>query len=539
MRQTENLRFRGLEIHLGLVYSLLIVVLQLSLILFSSLYSDDLINYQVVKSFPDFTFGKMLRYGYDEFILSVSAGRCTPLSFYLAAVVFWLSHSVFQYKLLVFAMNLLAVISFIYLLYKLEWQKTIIYFLLAYAVLIQFQISYHDSFTSLNGMYPLAFATSAMSIACFIEVTKSNSIACLIFSICLATVSLFITEVGIISFVVIIFLGIKRIRMHSLAKFHLIPFFIVLLVYALILYNLRQNASSYGGTTIHIAGEAMAKVFFCQLFSVLPLSNFYKLPEIPKLLASQLVDVWVIIFVVIFAVLSFGVFSRKLNVKQPKSQFIRWSLAIGLILLTLPAMILMISIKYQEELRFGYSYLPIYFQNYGAALFLGIVFSRASRIYYPYKKQLHILMAVVYFVAISSTFILNWTMIKSKNTYHSIPALNYYNSIKSGLVTKAVSGSKLVLATDFFYKGSYHYHKIIKNITGKDFDIIEPDFFEPQQVGANELVYKLMYEKNLAEAQLWKWNKQMADFELISSIKYPHSPIPPPLELRTVQKIFY
>jgi len=539
MKQPTGFISQNVTNQFGFIAAILIVVLQLSLILFSSLYSDDLFNYQLIKSYPNLSAGKMGQFAYNEYLSSLAAGRFTPFSIFWQVFMFWLPKTVLQYKVLILGVNLFAVFFFFYLLLTLEWSKSVPFFLLAYSALIQFQISYHDSFTSLDGMYPLAFATTALAIGSYVVATRFHSIYHWVFSICCATVSLLVTEIGIVSFVIILLLGINHIHSPRKLRYFLLPYLFVLLVYITILFFLRKHGTSYSGTSINIDFLGMWHVVCCQLFAVLPLSNFYQLPEIPRLLLSQFEDPRVVSSVLVFALLIVVWRIRKIeNARAPNPNLFSTSV-ISIVLLVLPAVVLMISVKYQTELKLGYAYLPLYFQNFGAALMLGMLFSKIRTLGFAFKKQWDLLFTFVYFIIVSSTFVLNWTMIKAKNSDHSIPAIQYFESFQSGLLDEAVSGATLVLATDFFYRHPATYQKIILNITGKEFDVVESEFFDNQKIQSHQLVYKINYDKILAQAQLWEWDHALAEFRLNNCIKYPKPQAITPLELRSVQKIFY
>ena len=100
------------------VLALVIIAVLLTPILFSGLYSDDLMNFQYLRSIPDFTFQKMLDYANTEIDSVLETGRYTPVSFYLLSFMHWLPETVFQYKLLVYIGNLIAVASFVFFLHK-------------------------------------------------------------------------------------------------------------------------------------------------------------------------------------------------------------------------------------------------------------------------------------------------------------------------------------------------------------------------------------------------------------------------------------
>src|ERR1700678_1596927 len=96
-----------------LFFSWILVILSLSLIVKSGLYSDDIRDFQVWKSMGPMSFLQMLHVSYQGIIECMKfVGRFTPVVYLQQGLLFWVSNSILTLKILVFGSNLLAVYTF-------------------------------------------------------------------------------------------------------------------------------------------------------------------------------------------------------------------------------------------------------------------------------------------------------------------------------------------------------------------------------------------------------------------------------------------
>ncbi len=253
-----------------------IICILLAPILVSNLYSDDLMNYQLLKSIPDFNFEKMLQCSSDQIAVTLQGGRYSPIAFYLLNFMFWLPNSIAQYKALIYCSNLFALFSFIFFLKKSGMNHLAGFAILFYALLIQFQIAYHDPFTSLHAMYPLAMALTFFAIGLFLDFIKQGSIIKLLISFVLTCTTLLITEIGVVTFLIIYCLAIFNFKKIKPKSWIVIPYLIMPIIYFGWLKTVRDNLNGmYPGVQSSFDFNGMLNVLQCQLFGMLPMTNFY------------------------------------------------------------------------------------------------------------------------------------------------------------------------------------------------------------------------------------------------------------------------
>ncbi len=531
--------FYFLHKHLFPVLAFAFLALLLSPIICSGLYSDDLMNYQLLKSIPDFTFSKMIGYSNGEITKWLKIGRFTPLSFYLFVGIYWLSHSILQYKLLVYTANVFAVLSFVYFLQKSKMGNLTGLSLMLLGMLFQFQISHHDPFTSLNAMYPIATAFSLLAVGLFLYYIDSKSIFKLAGAFVFATMALLITEIGIVPFLVFYGLIVFHFKKLRQRMFQLAPLLLLPILYFVTLKIIRENSTlSYIGTEMSFNAEGMRNVFICQMFSTLPLSNFYKVYAIPEVLFLQLSNPLVLFIALVMLCLGGLLLFNTQNQKWGSGSFQLDNFFIGLVFLFVPAMILMVSVKYQSELRLGIAYLPVYFQIFGLTIVLTEILNA-----FPIAKILHYNAAKVSIISICiiigiSTFLLNCCMIKAKNTEQSIPAQNFYSAIKHGLLNPVENNSVMVLGIDFIFKQPVSDSKMIFNYYGKTLDIIKQEDFNIATMDTNRQTYMCDYDRTSGKARLFKMDKTSGTFIKINEMNYqPLKPLQD-IEMQTVRKLF-
>ena len=124
-------------------------------ILKSGLYSDDLPNFQLRASVSPENRQTVSQIAQQEINYWKSTGRYTPLSFYWMEFVYKVFITVASYKFLIFMINILAVIIFLIYLSLLKLNINYSIWLVCFGAVIQYRITYHDAYTSLNGMYQL------------------------------------------------------------------------------------------------------------------------------------------------------------------------------------------------------------------------------------------------------------------------------------------------------------------------------------------------------------------------------------------------
>ncbi len=186
---------------------------------------------------------------------------------------------------------------------------------------------------------------------------------------------------------------------------------------------------------------------------------------------------------------------------------------IGFLLMLIPPMILMFSAKYQNELELGRAYLPIYFQDFGFAILLAILFERIIQLSFLKNIFFRNTIFVILSLIIVSSFLLNYHSVKEKNRALSIPANNFYLALRNGLLNPAQSGAIMILGKDFFYQQPEKYKQIFHNLSAKDFDVVEKEEFNLSNANTQKIVYKVDYDFGNNKSQLFEWNNESKEFK--------------------------
>ena len=105
-------------------------------------------------------------------------------------------------------------------------------------------------------------------------------------------------------------------------------------------------------------------------------------------------------------------------------------LSTGVLYWFIPAMILMFSAKYQDELRLGFAYLPLYFQNFGLVIIVTTVYAFFAERWKGITAPIKWMVAPLFAVIIISSYLLNCCMVNARNQDQSAPAGYFYQSIK-------------------------------------------------------------------------------------------------------------
>ena len=162
--------------------SWILIFINLSLILKSGLYSDDIMTYQMRSSMGHVSFLHLTDIIHKGITESIQSGRFTPISFILEGLLMWVSGTVLIYKVYLFLINLLAVFTFSRMLRSLDVEGWIPLALLGFSSAAQFYVHYHDPFTALHAMYPLLAILVFSTITFFIQYLKSGKLIMLFMS---------------------------------------------------------------------------------------------------------------------------------------------------------------------------------------------------------------------------------------------------------------------------------------------------------------------------------------------------------------------
>jgi hypothetical protein len=262
--------------------------------------------------------------------------------------------------------------------------------------------------------------------------------------------------------------------------------------------------------------------------AAIPMSRFANMAAIPIFLSEQFIRIYPLPLLCIIVFTGLMIKQKEVVAQMIDRRKLIVGLSIGLTLLLLPACMIMMTIKYQDELGYGKGYLPAYIQNFGFILLMLFLFNLVFTEFRKNRKMVSNIAFVVFFVFSVATLLLNDNLIDRMNQERSTPAVFYYKSLKNGILNECEEGSVIVLRTDYFYRSPYLYQSIIDNFYAKKFQVIaEGDFkrddgrpyyiLEHNNSGQFTVLYKaFLGEKKLVKQINYPTGRDFSYFDLIS-----------------------
>ncbi len=472
-------RWRSITLNLLAVALLLICLLP---ILRTGYLSDDVMNYQFRDSNTaaqsKSTIELCIPY-VKEWMLS---GRFTPVVFWWNEFTFRYFTPLVVYKAFMVFMNLLAIGVFIWYLRSAGFKINRAIWLIFLCSLIQFRLQYHDAYTSLNGMYQLiALLVFGGLGLCHLYVTKRKLLYLIGSLVCYTTV-LLVTELGALLLLLLpISLWAFKTPIRTIVK-TVVWFLPVTLVYGGYIVYLKKHIpadhNAYTGLVANLQPEAMFRVAVAQIGSVLPLTNLTGRNAIPLVLLSRLnnpVNVLALAFIVVLAAAVYYFYNKEQQKESPTHNYRPYLLAMAIAIL--PAMFLTPSVKYQEEIKFGAGYLPVFLQNFGMATLLTLVFHGIAS-----KVKLRPLAVALYSflsAAIGVNYLFNAALIDHRQYTFAAPMQFCYDSIKGGIAKSCPDNSIIITGSNFFWRISWQFQTVFNNVYGRPIHIIDEEFYKP------------------------------------------------------------
>lgn len=443
----------------------------------SGLYADDLPNFQHRAARVQTDLQETLQRTNIVIEHWKTNGRYTPISFIWMELSFYLFTTISSYKIFVFFMNILAVIVFVVYLRVLKMNINYSIWLICLGSVIQYRVGFHDAYTSYNGMYQLltvfVFATLIFQGLYF---TKQNIWFLLVAAFCFI-ISLFISEVGLLALLLIPFTAVFLKIPFKKWAISVIPIILITLGYLGYIAWLRTHMiekDAYPGLKTSFDLTAMTELLAKQMYASLPLTNLQNKSAIPIVLFHQLSNIWNLIAV--FAIFIIGYFiSKNYKLKNAAMKYnINFStLIFALALMGFPALFILPSAKYQNEVSWGTAYLPVYIQSFGTAMLLALLFEYFFKSLQKAKPWY--LYGLIVFITCSSAiaFLLNNALINVRSYKNSFPAQVLFEAVKDGALNNCKSGSTLILGNDFYWKSPLGYQMLFKELTGREYRVYD------------------------------------------------------------------
>lgn len=330
----------------------------------------------------------------------ISNGRFLPLSFYSYSI-FLLFPDLLSYRIFFFVLNHLTIAAFAGFIYQMtkKWEVMCISVIMT-AVFFQYR-DYHDAILAYHGMMQFVAVLFFVSLIFQLRAMEKEQIKYSVASGICFFLNLLLYEISY-TFVIVYLLfalfyrkGKNRFRFFA-------PHFCALLCSGITTLVVRILAKdvAYGGISFSFQPAMIVCTFVKQFISTFPLSYLLIIKDqIYDPIWQYLTPYQFILLGVFFILILFCGFrfirigsnsyrtsmtlyripkfeenptekTKKENVQKTRSEHVcHWErnlFLIGLTLCIVPAGIISLSARYQQDLRFGEGYLPVYLQYFGA-----------------------------------------------------------------------------------------------------------------------------------------------------------------------------
>lgn len=450
-------------------------------ILRTSLYSDDIHDFQLLKAYSADRAPGAWQKSAEAVERSMGVGRFAPFSLALQETLFTYCTTVQAYKWFVLLANLFAVGAFLFFLSALNTGINIAVWAVFYGSVIQFRVLYHDAYTSIHAMYPLLTVYIFLCLGFysrFIQTGRKRFWAVALLFYAMAHLA---SEVGLVLALLLpvtawaLKVSFRRIVLTAL------PFAVISVLYLGYVLWLRSvtNPNAYTGLSANFDKVAMLTLVKQQIYGALPLSSLHLQVAIPTILLHQLNstgNILSVLFIIVIPCLIFyKIYSRRDGEGVKSYRFF----VLGLCVLVGPAIFIMPSLKYQQELEWGMAYLPVYIQSLGTATLITFIF------YLVHNSQSIILKLfgkALFLFAIASTvmsFLFNSAVIDRVSYERGKPAEGLFTAVKGGILNDCEQGATLILTRDYIWRAPWLYDSIFTRVTGKHFIVDDAELWSP------------------------------------------------------------
>jgi hypothetical protein len=407
-------------------------------ILQAGYYSDDTINSLIPGAMKLYHL-PFWSYIAEEMKTWMTLGRFFPLSIISSISMFYLFPDAYHYQIvrLIFIWAGIFIFAYLIKLISKNFSSAILFLLL---LPICWSVrDFADPLTTFAIFLPLVTLFTGLSLIFLLYHQESKKPFWLGLSLIMYLCALLCYEVGVVAFFLILVL-IQMGPQTQRQKFHdLTCYLIISLVYLSVYYYLQSaSAKVYDGIIIQINSLSLIKLV-TQLSSSFPLSYFILSPDQQSNLIAQMKNylhtpshilLLTYLFMTVMLTMFYGLTHLRLTKKN-----VMCFLALGLILMIVPALLMGISQKYQLLIRPGKGYIPVYVQYIGMAFLLLSLLGMLNLILLQrnHKVILQLIVAgIVSLVAIFSV-VLNFTVVQIKNEKYYNHRFLLENALNRGL----------------------------------------------------------------------------------------------------------
>ena len=444
------------------------IIYYLSVLLVTGFISDDAYNSQIK--------GEILLDGlsiHDRIWAEVrgwimGAGRIMVLNWYMTYGVYYLTQSEYIIKTINMIIILIGIMLF-YIFTKNETKSSNLAFLacLIFPVFVQFRL-WHDPVLAFTFLIPIIFALTIGSLVSFQKYIDIGSHRYYFLAIVVYLLPLLMYEISYtlcLLFPVVAYFRSKNIikSLKQSLPFTLLAAFFVC-ISSVIKYNIVVN--SYPGATLHMEFSKLLTAFEIQTFSAFPLSYYFFNKE------NLFKKLFVIDYI---ALLLFWVALTSIIYKIGKNTIILklngWVVS-GIILLFIPSALTALSGHQIEliQMGFGYGYIPVYIQYFGANILLvSLLYFILSKINKRFLIFFTILVSTIFTIVAAKNLKMNRAVAMKSNESYLYPRKLLQSALEAGIAND-LTGDSLLFRTMRFPSD---YSRFYAQVTGKKFDTCE------------------------------------------------------------------
>lgn len=507
------------------IFCLLILFYPLLQIRHTGFYFDDTYNSQT-KGYIEYNNLSTLKFNQKIASQWFRQGRIIPGITYGYLLWVHLFTSLESYKCIIIIANLFSIILFGLILKRIfNSNKLFLISLTIIPIFFQFQ-QYPESVTSFGLLLQLIWINFCVSILFLIKYLKNKQKKLFFISIFFYLVSLsMFYEITYILFPVVILISFiqQNRNLKKTIKISL-PYVFLSVIFTLINFlvlSISKSNTHYNGTTFNFNLNLIFQTFLKQILASFPGVYYFYNRKLFNLINK--LDYIYVFLVFITSIIIF----KKNNIKKIKYVFL-----LGILLISIPAIPISLSLKYQQDLRFGIGYLPVYIQYFGAFCLIISLFLLATKIK---NKIIKIILDILFSLIISFFAFINIEnnkiVTEDMNSYYKYPREILKKSLENNLLEKIEEGSTIVTLNQnpwdsnaFYLANSNKKYNIesIKTFTEKtnnfheisNFKLIENIHNPPYIVG-----YQLS-NKNIGSVFIGKlskllFNTQNNEFDLL------------------------
>lgn len=468
--------------HFVLLITLLLLVICFTPVLHTSLYSDDIANFQSANAYADKSQLSVWQSFKTDFTAILHCGRFTPATILVQSWSFIQFDTVAAYKQYQFAIALLAAIVFLVFLRSLNLGIITAVWAVFYIAAVQFRASYHDPSISLHGMYPFIAINVFASLAAYSYYIKRGNLWLLALSVFFYVIAHLSSEVGlIVALLLPLTAWVLKLPFVRFIKVYWV-FALITMGYLIYVVLLRGHSDiQYSGLQSNTEPGAMADVFFKQVYGALPLSGLHHQRAVLIIIGQQLLNIRVIIPGLIIVVAGACIFFINRKNQAMDTGIVNYRFfALAAALALGPAVFITPSVKYQQELHWGMAYLPVFLQCLGVAAFLAYAHHALGKANRPVLRAFsHLLFIAGVTSAIIATAFNN-AVIDKASYGRGKPSEAMDAAVRTGILEPCKEGSTILLTNDFIYQAPDAYARIFLRITGKQFNVYDYEMWHPR-----------------------------------------------------------